>query len=109
MTLWPKRSKKISPGCIVATPMRGVAAKAGRQISASSRKTTAWMRRSACRARGSGVTQHPDVEGVHAARVGAGDPEHEASQREFLAGFGQVADRGRDQAADGVVFVVIEI
>ena len=44
-----------------------------------------------------------------AARIGAGDTEHEASQRELLAGFGQVADGRRDQPADGVVLVVIEV
>src|SRR4249919_1281373 len=101
IALWPKRSKKISPGCIVMTPMRGVA-KAAVAKSHSAQATSSRIRRS-------GVGMHADMQGVQAARIGAGHAEAEAAQREFLAGFRQVADRGGEQAADGVVFVVVEI
>src|SRR3546814_21004042 len=46
---------------------------------------------------------------MQAPRIGAGDAEAEAAQRQFLAGLGQVADRRGDQATDGVVFVVVEV
>src|SRR3546814_16283701 len=46
---------------------------------------------------------------MQAPRIGAGDAEAEAAQRQFLAGLGQVADRRGDQAPDGVVFVVVEV
>ncbi len=49
------------------------------------------------------------MERMHAAHIGAGHAEHVATERQLLAGFGQVADRGGDQAADGVVFVFIEV
>ena len=52
---------------------------------------------------------HAHVQRMQAARIGAGDAEREAAQGQFLAGFRQVADRGGDQAADGVVFVVVEV
>src|SRR5436190_2275625 len=86
IALWPKRSKKISPGCIVMTPMRGVA-KATVAISHSAIAANSCVRRS-------GVRMHADMQGVQATRVGAGDAETEPAQREFLAGLRQVADRG---------------
>ena len=46
---------------------------------------------------------------VQTSCVGACDPEAEAVEREFFAGFGQMADGGGDQPADGVVLVVVEI
>ena len=46
---------------------------------------------------------------MHAARIGPCHPEQETAQRQFLAGFGQMADGGGDQAADGVVLVVREV
>src|SRR5689334_1232067 len=101
MALWPKRSKKISPGCIVITPMRGVAALAAVAKSHSSKATREdpTLR----------VRMHAHVERMQSARVGARHAEAEAAQREFFAGFGQVPDRRGEQPADGVVFVVVEI
>src|SRR6476646_3592129 len=89
---------------MVATPMRGAAhAMIGASsISTSSARTTPPTLRS-------GLAMHAHVEGVHAACVGTGDAEHESIECQFLARFGQVPDRGRDQATDGVVFVVVEI
>src|SRR3546814_20078604 len=46
---------------------------------------------------------------MQAPRIGAGDAEAEAAQRQLLAGLGQVADRRGDQATDGVVLVVVEV
>src|SRR3546814_17410866 len=46
---------------------------------------------------------------MQAPRIGAGDAEAEAAQRQSLAGLGQVADRRRAQATDGVVFVVLDV
>ena len=39
MALWPKRSKKISPGCIVAMPMRGAAGCTARDTSCAAQAT----------------------------------------------------------------------
>ena len=41
MALWPKRSKKIAPGCIVATPIRGAACAVNAQVKAKSSATRA--------------------------------------------------------------------
>src|SRR6476469_5148461 len=79
---WPKRSQNTSPGCIVATPMRGTAADAANDASSISRSSSA---RQVPATRPSGVAMHAHVEGVHTAGVRAGDAEHEAPEREFLA------------------------
>src|SRR3970040_86843 len=107
IALWPKRSQKISPGSIVTTPMRGrscascargprefvcVGAAAAAIVQSDSPSTTS----SRARRPGLHVTQHTDMERVHAARIGAGDAEYVAAERQLLAGFGQVPDRGRD-------------
>src|SRR4249920_2051111 len=55
------------------------------------------------------VTMNAHDEAVHTPRVGAADPEMEASQCQLFAGLRQVTNRGGDEAADGVVFVVAEI
>ena len=55
------------------------------------------------------IRMHRHVQGEQATRVGPRDREAEATQREFLAGFRQVADGIGDQAADRVVLVVVEI
>src|SRR5687768_4250839 len=85
IALWPKRSKKISPGCIVMTPMRGAAALATVAKSHSSDAIRNFETTS-------GVRMHADVQGVQAACIGARDAEAEAAEREFLARFRQVAD-----------------
>ena len=46
---------------------------------------------------------------VQATGVGARHPEAEAAEGQLFAGFRQMADGSGDQAADGVVFVVVEI
>src|SRR5690606_16662286 len=99
MESWPKRSKKISPGCIVITPMRGVGA------ACSTPATSHSTSRSSQRL----VAMHADVQGMQAARVRPRDAEAEAAQGQLLAGLGQVADGRGDQAADGVVLVVVEV
>src|SRR5690606_39545166 len=55
------------------------------------------------------VAMHANVQGIQAPCIGACDAESETAQGQFLAGFGQVPDLGRDQAADGVVLVVVEV
>src|SRR5690554_2620088 len=123
IALWPKRSKKISPGCMVATPMRGAASAGSAQARRASSRAPARRRASVRVARGmrSGPADMPadarrdsvamdrQVQRVQPARVGAGDAEAEAAQRQLFAGFRQVADGGSDQAADGVVLVVVEV
>src|SRR5687768_5678264 len=47
------------------------------------------------------LPMHAHVQCMQPARIGARHAEAEASQRQFLAGLGQVPDRGRDQPADG--------
>src|SRR5688572_15044837 len=97
MALCPKRSKNSSPGCIVSTPMRGVAT----AVAAMSHSTEARrIRRNAlC------LGMHAHVEGVQPPRIGARDAEAEATQRQFLARLRQMSDRRGEQAADGVVLV----
>src|SRR5690606_3064298 len=126
MALWPKRSKKISPGSMVATPMRGAACASGassRHSASSAVRTTASRagdpfkaapaagaragRAAACSVRP--IPEHGHVQRVQPARVGAGHAEAEAAEGEFLAGLWQVADGRGDQAADGVVLVVVEV
>src|SRR5687768_9831328 len=55
------------------------------------------------------LTMHADMQRMQPPRVGARDAEGEATQRQLLASFGQMADGGGDQSADGVVFVVVEV
>src|SRR5690606_19796948 len=109
---WPKRSKKIVPGCIVATPMRGtdVSGAASAVPQASSHSSSASTRRGAGAVSASAVIA-PDAhqQCVQAPRVRARDAEAETTQGKLLAGLGQVADRRGDQAADGVVLVVVEV
>src|SRR6476469_9563344 len=103
IALWPKRSKNTSPGCMVSTPMRGVAANAA--VVAQSHSSVAISRRR----RTSGVRMHAHMQGVQTARVGARDTKTEAAERELLARFRQVADGGGEQATDRVVLVIVEI
>src|SRR5690606_41557463 len=98
MESWPKRSKKISPGCIVITPMRGAGA-------ACSTPATRNNSRSSQRL----VAMHADVQGMQTARVRPRDAETEAPQGQLLPGLGQVADGRGDQAAEGVVLVVVHV
>src|SRR5690606_1742902 len=139
MALWPKRSKKISPGCMVATPMRGAAcsgAASASSVASSRSRVAARCGRGftgACAAGpadamcapasrfphiapiappalgGIVVAMHAHVQGMQAPCIGACDAESETAQGQFLAGLGQVPDLGRDQAADGVVLVVVEV
>src|SRR5687768_6380952 len=127
--LWPKRSQKISPGCIVITPMRSspmrsspirgspgwpvagvaIAGAASSQARPSSRQAAmrpALMKLALMKL---DVRMHAQVQRVQPARVGARDAEAEAAQGQFLSGLREVPDRGRDQAADGVVLVVVEV
>src|SRR5207342_3741428 len=130
---WPKRSQKISPGCMTMMPTRGAAsavaggaasmgegagapcANAPSDTSQSTPASSQRFRKPALPpATGrdpfaSRIAEHVDVERMHAARVCRGDPEHEAAHREFLAGFRQMANGRRDQATDGVVLVVVEV
>src|SRR5687767_14727712 len=126
MALWPKRSKNTSPGSIVSTPMRGVAslevgAGTAMPVSGIGSPGTAASARAANSARpathhaaNAGTGPRPRLAGamdgehevVHAPAVGAADAEVQAAERELLAGFREVADRGGDEAADGVVLVV---
>src|SRR5688572_5487098 len=88
-------------------PMRGAAAAApANPSSTATSEASATSRRSTAP---SVLGMHADDERVHAAAVGAADAEMEPPERQFLAGFGQVADRRRDEAADRVVFVVREV
>src|SRR5690606_35351638 len=107
MALWPKRSKNTSPGCIVATPTR-IRVAAGSAVASSSHASASRTAARKPRLR-SGFGQHRDIQGMQPARVGAGDAEGEAAEGQFLSHLGQVADRRGDQAADGVVFVVVEV
>src|SRR5207342_1786625 len=104
MASWPKRSQKISPGCIVMTPMRS----AGVGAADNPPETRARISNSSRRTR-SVIGMHADMQRMQSARICARDAETEAAEREFLAGLRQVSDRGRHQPADGVVFVVVEI
>src|SRR5690606_6367660 len=117
IALWPKRSKKISPGCIVATPIRGAAWATDASSTSMATSTRPATRVAGLPLRtGEGalrrivvVGMHAHVQRVQAACVGAGHAEAEAAQGELLARLGQVADRGGHQAADRVVLVVVEI
>src|SRR5690606_10766874 len=110
IALWPKRSKKISPGCMVATPMRGAAC-AGSQATHSSTSAASQARRATAATRAArapapaSVAMDGQVEGVQAAGVGARHAEAEAPEAQLLAGLREVADGGGHQAADGVVLV----
>src|SRR5690606_417926 len=130
IALCPKRSKKISPGAIVTTPIRipGSCAWA-MPIAAINAPSSSQPCRSrfsgelllsiavekqelaaeAAPTGESGLAMHAHVQGMQAARIGARDPEAEASQGQFLAGFRQVADGCGHQATDGVVLVVVEV
>src|SRR4249919_471671 len=93
---WPNRSKNISPGCIVITPTRVAAAAGVATRDTSSHSINAPSHRRAT----SGVTVDAHVQRMQSPCVGARDAEAETAQRQFLAGLGQVPDRGGDQAAD---------
>src|SRR6476619_5592075 len=106
---WPKRSQKICPGSMVITPMRmaGVGVDtdgAAAAVPASSRTSNASSQRNRLM-----VSMHADMQRVQATGVCACNPETESAQRQFLAGFRQVPDGGCDQAADGVVLVIVEV
>src|SRR5690606_6040091 len=120
IALWPKRSKKISPGCMVITPMRGAAWRAGASASSASSNTSKGNRAVLGRANAmqaatgaasvrKAIGMHAHLQRMQSTRVGARDAEPEAAQGQFLAGFRQVADLGGHQATDGVVFVVVEV
>ena len=83
MELWPKRSQKISPGCIVITPMRG-AAVAEKAMNIRHKNAASGPKPARSRLR---IAQHPNVEGMHASRIGIGHAEHEATHGQFFAGF----------------------
>src|SRR5690606_2411799 len=108
---WPKRSKNTVPGCIVAMPIRGASPACANADWASSHSTAASSSRIPRRrgVRSGVIAVDADQQRMQAARVGPRDAEAEASQRQFLAGLGQVADGRRDQAADGVVLVVAKV
>src|SRR6476620_12688081 len=101
---WPKRSQKIWPGCIVTTPMRGACAGAAKSPPGTSVSNTSSRNRTRLV-----IGMHADMKRMQSTRIGARDAETEATERQFLAGFRQVSDRRRHQAADGVVFVIVEI
>src|SRR5690606_28547103 len=107
MASWPKRSQNTSPGCIVITPTRSRPASCA--CAAPGSQAAASASSAANTARSALFAMHAHVQRVQPSRVGAGDAEAEAPERQFLAGFRQVPDRRGDQAADGVVLVVVEV
>src|SRR5579885_1428501 len=113
MALWPNRSHTSVPGPKVsrlmssAAPGAGAAGCAATKSGKSAKTNNAPGRRAPARPRASGVA-HMHGQLQHPARVGLGDAEHEAAEGDLLARFGQVAEFGRDHAADGVEFVLRE-
>src|SRR5690606_4780823 len=130
IALCPKRSKKISPGAIVTTPIRipGSCAWA-MPIAAINTPSSSQPCRSrfsgelllsialerqelaaeAAPTGESGLAMHAHVQGMQPPRIGARDPEAETAQGQLLAGFRQVADCRGHQATNRVVFVVVEV